>query len=647
MKDKKLRTIASLAVTLLLLSVIFVQTFAGDEVSESMSPLAAPPFGSLFSYQGFLTVKGQPADGFYDFRFRLYDALNLGTQIGSTVDLDDVPLSEGIFTVDIDVGGPAFDGNPRWLDIAVRDGASTGAYTNLTPRQLLTPAPYAHFAWGSAWAGLTGIPVGFADNVDNNTTYSAGNGLSLVGTEFRLDESYADGLYWSLSGNSGTTSGTHFIGTTDYVDFEIRANNNRVLYFESKVSSSPNIIGGSHVNWVSPSLAGATIFGGEVGWPNRVTDYFGTVSGGMDNQAGDGVLTTASANYATVSGGSGNTAAEYVATVGGGNDNDATGYASTIAGGYQNDATLDFGTVSGGRENLALDQYATVSGGGYNQASGGRYITIGGGYDNTASGGFYATVGGGSENVATGHATTISGGEGNEALMIYATVGGGVINEAIGRAASVVGGEDNTATGKAAAVGGGMLNVAGGDYATIPGGYDNTADGYYSFAAGRRAEANNDGCFVWGDNTDGVVPCNNDNRWVARASGGVYFYSSSDLTSGSYLAAGASSWSSVSDRNTKENFSAIDTSTILGRLFNMPVQEYNLKTQDDSIRHMGPVAQDFYAAFGLGESELAINMQDADGVSFAAIQGLYELLLEQQAQIAALEARIAALEAGE
>ena len=647
MKDKKLRTIASLTVTLLLLSVIFVQTFASDEVSESMSPLAAPPFGSLFSYQGFLTVKGQPADGFYDFRFRLYDALNLGTQIGSTVELDDVPLSEGIFTVDIDVGGPAFEGNPRWLDIAVRDGASTGAYTNLTPRQLLTPAPYAHYAWGSAWAGLTGIPAGFADNVDDDTTYSAGNGISLVATEFRLDESYTDGLYWSLSGNSGSTSGTHFIGTTDYVDFEIRANNNRVLYFESKISSSPNIIGGSHVNWVSPSLTGATIFGGEVGWPNRVTDRFGTVSGGMDNQAGDGVLDTGSASYATVSGGSGNTAAEYVATVGGGSGNDATGYASTIGGGYQNDASDYYGTVCGGYENLALDQYATVSGGGNNQASGGQYITIGGGFGNNAGGAFYSTVGGGSENVSTGHATTISGGEGNDALMIYATVGGGVINEASGRAASVAGGEHNTATGKAAVVGGGMLNVAGGDYASIPGGYDNTADGYYSFAAGRRAEANNDGCFVWGDNTDSVVPCNSDNRWVARASGGVYFYSSSGLTSGSYLAAGSNSWSSISDRAVKENFSAVDPQNALASLVDMPMWEYNLISQDDSIRHLGPVAQDFYAAFGLGESELAINMQDADGVAFASIQGLYELLLEQQALIAALEARIAVLEAGE
>jgi len=243
-------------------------------------------------------------------------------------------------------------------------------------------------------------------------------------------------------------------------------------------------------------------------------------------------------------------------------------------------------------------------------------------------------------------ATTISGGEGNDALIIYATVGGGVINEASGRAATVAGGENNTATGSAAALGGGMLNVAGGEYATIPGGYDNIADGYYSFAAGRRAQANNDGCFVWGDDTDGDVVCNNDDRWVARASGGVYFYSSSGLTSGSYLAAGSNSWSSISDRAVKENFSAVDPQNALASLVDMPMWEYNLISQDDSIRHLGPVAQDFYAAFGLGESELAINMQDADGVAFASIQGLYELLLEQQAQIAALEARIAALEAG-
>ncbi|MGB2894855.1 MAG: hypothetical protein WBB65_01655, partial [Anaerolineales bacterium] len=277
-------TVSGLSV-ILLLAVLAGRSSAGGEGINHGAPPLAPPLGSAFTYQGFLSVKGDPADGVYDFQFKLWDAASLGTQIGSTVELDDVLVSDGVFMVDIDVGGPAFDGNPRWLDIGVREGISITPYQPLIPRQLLMPAPYAHYAWGSAWAGLTGIPAGFADNVDNNTTYSAGSGLTLVGTQFSLDLLETDDFFWSTTGNSGTTEGTHFIGTSDYVDFEIRANNNRVLYFDSKVSASPNIIGGSHVNWVSPSLMGVTIFGGEVSWPNRATDIFGTVSGGIDNQA--------------------------------------------------------------------------------------------------------------------------------------------------------------------------------------------------------------------------------------------------------------------------------------------------------------------------------------------------------------------------
>lgn len=215
MKAKRTRISASLAVALLLLSVIFVQTFAGGETSERVSPLAAPPLGSLFSYQGYLIVKGEPADGFYDFRFRLYDAVSVGTQIGSTVEFDDVPVSEGVFTVDIDVGGPAFDGNPRWLDIGVRSGISITPYEQLAPRQLLTPAPYAHYAWGGSWAGLTGMPAGFADGVDNNTIYSAGNGLSLVGTEYTAELLIEGGAASLSSPDVNTSVGTPYY-TGDY-----------------------------------------------------------------------------------------------------------------------------------------------------------------------------------------------------------------------------------------------------------------------------------------------------------------------------------------------------------------------------------------------------------------------------------------------
>jgi hypothetical protein len=178
----------------------------------------------------------------------------------------------------------------------------------------------------------------------------------------------------------------------------------------------------------------------------------------------------------------------------------------------------------------------------------------------------------------------------------------------------------------------------------VPGGSYNLAQGSSSFAAGTQAKAYNSGCFVWADSIAADLACDVDNRWVARAGGGVYFYTDGGLSNGVYVAAGGNSWNGVSDRATKENFIPADGQAILDTLASLPVQEYNLKSQDPSIRHIGPVAQDF-AAFGYGESDTAINMQDADGVALAAIQGLYQQVQALEAENADLEARVAALEA--
>jgi len=137
--------------------------------------------------------------------------------------------------------------------------------------------------------------------------------------------------------------------------------------------------------------------------------------------------------------------------------------------------------------------------------------------------------------------------------------------------------------------------------------------------------ANSAGCFVWGDSTDMDIPCNTANAWVARASGGVTFFTYQDPTNiftGVTVPAGGGSWSSVSDRAAKENFVAVDTTDVLERLLRVPVSEWNYRSQDASIRHVGPVAEDFRAAFGVGESERMISTVDAQGVAFAAIQGL-------------------------
>jgi len=184
--------------------------------------------------------------------------------------------------------------------------------------------------------------------------------------------------------------------------------------------------------------------------------------------------------------------------------------------------------------------------------------------------------------------------------------------------------------------------------ATVAGGQVNTASGFTSFAAGNKAKANHDGAFVWGDSTNADVASTGDNQFIARASGGVKFYSSTDTTDpapGVSLAAGGSSWSTISDRASKENFRAVDGQELLKRLAAVPITTWNWKAQDDSIRHLGPVAQDFRAAFGLGEDEQHITTVDADGVALAAIQELYRMSREKDEQIRELARQVEALRA--
>ena len=357
---------------------------------------------------------------------------------------------------------------------------------------------------------------------------------------------------WSLTGNSGTTPGTDFLGTTDNVALEIHVNGLRALRIEPH-GTSPNLVSGFSGNSVGVGVCGATIGGGGE-WPgvNQVTANLGTVSGGTDN-----------------------TASGVVATVGGGTSNTASGYA------------------------------ATVSGGGDNTASG-RYTSVGGGCSNTVN-------------------------------IDHATVGGGSGNTASGDSATVCGGLDNTASGMFATVCGGSGNIASGNLATVGAGGASAAAGDYSFVVGRRARnanASHDGVFLFADSTDADFSSSSSNEFAARASGGYRLYSSSDLTAGVTMAAGASAWSTVSDVNLKENFITLDGRAVLRQLSRVPITEWNYKTQDPDIRHIGPMAQDFYAAFGLGESDLRISTVDTDGIALVSIQALYELSVEKDTQIA-------------
>ena len=175
-----------------------------------------------------------------------------------------------------------------------------------------------------------------------------------------------------------------------------------------------------------------------------------------------------------------------------------------------------------------------------------------------------------------------------------------------------------------------------------------TASGNGSTAMGISASTNNElGSFVYGDASSVTLVKNTAaNQFMVRAAGGTIFYSNSALTAGVSLAAGGSGWNAVSDKKKKENFREIAGEDLLAELKTVPVTTWNYKAQDPSIRHIGPMAQDLYAAFGLGENDTTINSIDIDGVNMAAIKAVAQRtddLIEKVKEIDALRAEVATL----
>ncbi len=132
-------------------------------------------------------------------------------------------------------------------------------------------------------------------------------------------------------------------------------------------------------------------------------------------------------------------------------------------------------------------------------------------------------------------------------------------------------------------------------------------------------------CFIFSDTSSSTVITHPtaDGQFVVRATGGVIFYTDSAMTNSAQLFNGGGGWSFTSDRNKKENFLSLDGEDLLNRISKIKIKSWNYKSQSNTIRHIGPFAQDFNKAFRLGESKKSINMVDIDGVNMAAIQALY------------------------
>jgi hypothetical protein len=408
-----------------------------------------------------------------------------------------------------------------------------------------------------------------------------------------------------------------------------------------------NMIAGSTGNMVTAGVRGATIAGGGTPTssadpdflpqgPNMVTDHYGVVSGGFQNRAGNAQGTTLDAAYATVSGGRANSAGSAGATVGGGNQNTVFGDDGTIAGGLDNTATTR----------------ATVAGGEFNRASGIR-----------------SAIGGGSGNDSNGDDSVVPGGSDNCA--------GGDYSFAAGRRAKVRSATDRFFGGCS-----GLPSYPGGtgDQGTFAWADSQAAD-FVSTGPDQFLVRAGGGLFF---NTNQIVLPPDDVVLKARPVGGdadmdLRLVTRSNRSANLYvgdasgtlslavpdLAGGANrltviggsggnaflsnggTWSNASSRSFKEGIAAVDPLDVLDRLVALPISTWRYIGSAEGV-HLGPMAEDFKAAFGLAGDGQSIATVDADGVALAAIQGLNRKLEAQRDALAAenadLKERLARIE---
>jgi trimeric autotransporter adhesin len=262
----------------------------------------------------------------------------------------------------------------------------------------------------------------------------------------------------------------------------------------------------------------------------------------------------------------------------------------------------------------------------------------------------------GQESTALGVGTTASG-HGSTAMGEGATASGswstamGQRTTASGGASTAMGGS-TTASGIASTAMG-SFTTASGNSSTAMGGVTE-ASGHNSTAMGFGAStAGHQGSFVYSDVSGlPVVTATAPNQFVVRASGGFRFRTSSDLSTGCDLPASSGNFNCTSSRLLKTGFAAVEGEDLLARVRALPITSWRYSAEPGDVRHLGPFAEDFYQAFGLGKDDKSIGLLDIAGVSLAGVKALEKRTRETQEKTSVLErenaelrARIARLEA--
>lgn len=526
---------------------------------------------------------------------------------------------------------------------------------------------------------LTGSNAGFIGGGTENKV-SSGTQTVIIG-----------GLRNTLAGNSSVIAG----GEYNKVSGERSAiNGGRYIEVEADYSA----IGGGTYNKIWPSADSSFIGGGS---RNYTLAKNAVVAGGRSNGAGGlysaivgGITNFTDGQASFIGGGNGNQILGNYGTLTGGRSNyilPNTSYV-TIGGGYKNlvEDEAHYSVIGGGDSNRI--EVNIVHG------------AIGGGSDNrlvgTASG---SVIAGGRENRIENPNSVISGGLNNWSRGDYSAILGGNTNETSGAYTAILGGAGNSTSADFASVTGGRYNQAWGAY-SIAGGFKSTIlhSSNFMYADFRVSGTNFDskangqfmarvlnGALFTDEDTSTLVRAqlharsegstpqlmadqvDDDfarirlrsfnaltNHWdiSAKASAGEFniFRNGTGnilkliptdatnlmvMSNGARLTTGGA-WTNASDRNVKDNISPVDGDEILEKLAAMPVATWHYKTEADSVLHIGPMAQDFKAAFGLGDSDRSIATIDADGVNMAAIQAMYQQVQQLTQRVKELEAKL-------
>jgi hypothetical protein len=624
-------------------------------IALSVAATASQAQSTSFTYQGMLQQSGAPYTGSAELQPTLWNTGSAGSQLAAHIPASIiVGVTNGLFNAAFDFGSAPFNGQPLWLQLNVR--TSTGAFTTLTPRQKLAPTPYAITAGSLSGtlpaAQLSGtipagqLPAGVVTNGAIGLTLTgsfsgafSGSGAALTelnasqltaGTvsNERLDPNVsllgqsigsseiADGsirgidvnpdffntTFWQVDGNFGTTSNTHFIGTRDSSPLDFRTSNSRALRLQP-TSRTINVTI-PFIGTIPVLLRSINVIGGAA--RNSISAYGGTIGGGGEIAIPDDYdrINSVSAAFGTIGGGAGNTI-----TNGG-----------------------DHATISGGSGNLAGGLGATIPGGESNTASGDYSLAAGRRAKAVHEGAF---VWADSQN------TDFASSSGNQ-FLIRAAGGVGIGTSTPG----------NPLTVQAAGT------VAGGaGAAEVTARFRQTAARHSAISvdalAGQDAiiYLSENGAAAWDLRHDTDA---NHQFQLRHQRGNVNNTVLAVTTNGNLSIDGT--LTQGSDRDRKTDIGPIDPLAVLEKVAALPLATWRYKSDTQETKHLGPMAQDFHAAFGLnGADDKHIATVDADGVALAAIQGLNEKMNERtqesrarmqklEAENAELKRRLAALE---